>query len=89
MNDVPKGDRGTARQLVPVADTVPALRDPYGRLALYGGSLGDEAEQSDFNLLEYLRILYKRKWLIISIAAAFVVIGAVKTLMEVPLWQRC
>jgi uncharacterized protein involved in exopolysaccharide biosynthesis len=87
MNDVPKGDRGTARQLVPVADTVPALRDPYGRLALYGASLGDEAEQSGFNVvLEYLRILYKRKWLILSIAAAFVVISAVKTLMEAPLY---
>jgi polysaccharide biosynthesis transport protein len=86
MNDVPKEDRGTARQLVPVADTVPALRDPYGRLGPYGGSLGDESEQSDFNILEYWRILYKRKWLILSVAAAFVVISAVNTVMQTPLY---
>src|SRR5262245_9278829 len=85
MNDMPKGDRGTARQLVPVADTVPALRDPYGRLSLYGA--GDEtATQPGFNILEYLRTLYKRKWLILSVAMAFVVISAVKTLMETPLY---
>jgi succinoglycan biosynthesis transport protein ExoP len=87
MNDVPKGDQETGRQLVPVADTVPALREPYGRLALYGENLGDETEQSGFHIvLEYLRILYKRKWLILSIAAALVVINTVRTLMETPLY---
>jgi succinoglycan biosynthesis transport protein ExoP len=84
MNDVPKGNGGT--QLVPVAEAVPALRDPYGRLGLYGGSVGEEAERSGFNVLEYLRILYKRKWLILSIAASLVVINAVRTLMETPVY---
>jgi uncharacterized protein involved in exopolysaccharide biosynthesis len=86
MNDLPRGDRGTARQLVPIAEGVPALRDPYGRVGLYGGSLGEEAEPSGFNLLEYVRIVYKRKWLILSIVAAFAVISAVRTLMETPLY---
>ena len=84
MNDLPQGEGGTARQLVPVADTLPALRDPYGRLAPYG--VGDEAEQPGFKLLEYLRILDKRKWLILSIAASFVVLNAVRVLMETPVY---
>jgi succinoglycan biosynthesis transport protein ExoP len=86
MNDVSKGNQESARQLVPFAEAVPALRDPYGRLGLYGASPGDEAEQSGFNLLEYWRILYKRKWLILCIVAAVVVISAVRTLMQTPLY---
>jgi len=85
VNDLPQGDGGPARQLVPVSESVPALRDPYGRLAPYG--VGDEAEQPGFKLLEYLRILDKRKWLILSIAAAFVVISAVRVLMETPVYS--
>ena len=86
MNDTPKGDRYTDRQLVPVVEHLPAPRHPYGRLEPYGGSPGDEAEQSGFNFLEALRILNKRKWLILSIAAAFVILAAVKVLMQVPLY---
>src|SRR6478736_2303724 len=86
MNNVPKGNQESARQLVPVGEAVPALRDPYGRLALYGASMGDEPEQSGLNIRDYLRILNKRKWLILAIAAAFVVISAVRTLMETPLY---
>ena len=55
-------------------------------LALYGGGLGEEAEQSGLNLLEYLRVLNKHKWLILSIAAAFAVLSAVRTLMQTPLY---
>ena len=87
MNDLasaPYSDNRNGRQLVPVADVVPALRDPYGRLALYGGSVSEEFEPSGLNLLEYWRILYKRKWLILGSAAAFVVLGTVKMLMATP-----
>jgi succinoglycan biosynthesis transport protein ExoP len=86
MNDVPRGERDTARQLVPVGDAVPALREPYGRLGPYGGSPWDDSEPTGLKLLEYLRILYKRKWLILSIATAFGVIGVVNTLMQTPLY---
>jgi succinoglycan biosynthesis transport protein ExoP len=86
MNENPKGDRYADRQLVPIVEHLPAPRDPYGRLEPYGGSLGDEAEQSSFNLIEALRILNKRKWLILSITAAFVMLAAVKVLMQVPLY---
>ena len=45
-----------------------------------------KSEQSGLNIREYLRILNKRKWLILAIAAAFIVISAVRTLMETPLY---
>src|SRR5262249_32727237 len=86
MNSVPERNQGNGRHLVPLGETVPALRDPYGRLSLYGTSLGDESEPSGLNVREYLRILNKRKWLIIAIATAFVVISGVRTLMETPLF---
>ena len=37
-------------------------------------------------ILELWRIVYKRKWLIVSIAAAILAIGTVRTLMKVPLY---
>ena len=48
MNDLasaPNSDNRNGRQLVPVAEAVPALRDPYGRLALYGGGIAEESER--------------------------------------------
>ena len=87
MNDLasaPHSDNRNGRQLVPVAEAIPALRDPYGRLALYGGGIAEEQELSGLNLFEYWRILYKRKWLILGIAAAFVVLSAIRTLMQTP-----
>ena len=74
------------RNLVPAAQAVPALQDPYGHLAAYGGGVVEQLDQSGFNLLEYWRILYKRKWLILSIVAAFTVLVAVRTLMQTPLF---
>ena len=82
----PNWNRETGVQLVPAAQSVPAMRDPYGALAGYPGSVADAPEQSGLNLLEYWRILNKRKWLILSIAAAFVVLAAVRTLMQTPLY---
>ena len=54
--------------------------------ALYGGGIAEESEPSGLNLLEYWRILYKRKWLILGIAVAFVVLAAVRTLMQTPIY---
>ena len=89
MNDranEPNGNRQTAGQLISAAQSVPAMRDPYGPLAGYPGTVADAPEPFGFNLLEYWRILNKRKWLILSIAAAFVVLAAVRTLMQTPLY---
>jgi succinoglycan biosynthesis transport protein ExoP len=73
-----------ARGLVTVAAQVPAARDPYSLPAAYG-----EAEPSQvfgLSIHEYLRILFKRKWLILSILGASVVIGTMTTLMKTPLY---
>src|SRR5262245_20442520 len=86
MNDVPRGYGGQGRQLVPIPEGLPALRDPYGRVALYGTGLGEEADQSGLNVFEYLRVLNKHKWLILSIAAALVVLSLVRTLTQTPLY---
>jgi capsular exopolysaccharide synthesis family protein len=80
--------RGSARQLVAAASAVPATREPYGSLLGNGyadAELGAPGQLAA-KLLEYWRIINKRKWLIISIAAAFVLIGAVRTLMQTPLY---
>ena len=79
-------DEGNARagSMVPAAQFVPAARDPYNV-----GAYGAAAEvQSHFqlDLLEYLRIVVKRRWLILSIVTAAVVLGAVMTLMKTPLY---
>jgi len=90
MNDLASAsyrDNKNRRQLIPVAEAIPALRDPYGRLASYGGGIAEESEGPGLNLLEYWHILYKRKWLILSVAAAFAVLGGVRTLMETPLYS--
>ena len=62
-------------------------REPYGQLGEYVG--GPDESQRDFRvqLLEYWRIVNKRKWIILSILAAFVVLGALRTLMETPLYS--
>ena len=75
--------------LVPAAQAVPVARDPYsGAVSPYGhGGYGAEARSPfQLTLREYLRILVKHRWLILSIAAAAVVIGAVTTLMQTPLY---
>jgi succinoglycan biosynthesis transport protein ExoP len=85
LNDLDRNsDNQYGRQLVPVGEAIPALRDPYRRLSLYGG---DTAEESDFggvNFSEYWRILSRRKWLILGVTAVFVILAAVKMLMATP-----
>ncbi len=78
---------GRDRALIPAAPTTPALREPYGPPG-YPIGLGETAAEPTtlHLLLECWRILNKRKWLIVSIAGAFLVIGAVRTLMQTPLY---
>jgi polysaccharide biosynthesis transport protein len=66
--------------------TVPATRDGYGPLGAYTGGAGEAPVDSGLELLEYWRILNRRKWLIAGIAAAFLVFGSVRTLMTTPLY---
>jgi polysaccharide biosynthesis transport protein len=74
--------------LVPAPQTVPVARDPYGTaVGRHGYGYGAAAPSTfQIDLLEYLRILVKHRWLILSIVAAAVVLGAVTTLMKTPLY---
>lgn len=72
--------------LIPAGQTVPATLDPYGPYGGYRGSPTDEPELFGFKIFDYWRILNKRKWLILGITAAFVALGAVRTLMQTPLY---
>ena len=89
MNDQASGPNGapkTGGQLIPAAQILPTTFDPYGPLAGYGGLEANAPELVGRKLLEIWRILNKRKWLILSIAAAFLAFGAVRTLMKTPLY---
>ena len=73
-------------QLLPVAQTVPAVPDLYGYVSGYPGGVADGPELFGFNLLEIWRLLNKRKWIILGIAAAVLALGAVRTLMKTPIY---
>jgi succinoglycan biosynthesis transport protein ExoP len=75
------------RALVSLGQTLPASRSAYGPLG-YPLSLGDVPEFTPNNpFLECWRVLVKRKWLILGIAATFFFVGTVRTLMQTPLYS--
>ena len=91
MNDSASRENGaengaTAGKLVPAARAVPAVRDPYGQVGPYMGGPSDASPDLRLNLVEYWRILNKRKWVIVSVMGVFVVLGALQALMETPLY---
>jgi succinoglycan biosynthesis transport protein ExoP len=83
----PSGEnRGGGAQLVPVT---PNALTPlaYGAGAPPGYEAGSPPpEEGGFDLLQYLRLLRKRKWLVLGMAAAFSVYGATKALLVTPLY---
>ena len=86
-NQANEPTEGRNRALIPAAPTTPALREPYGPVGYPIGVGETAAEPTTIHLLlECWRILNKRKWLILSVAATFLVIGAVRTLMQTPLY---
>ena len=75
-----------AGRLVPASAAVPAIRTPYSPLGGYGPAPAGDSGDLAATLFEYLRIIDRRKWLILSILVTFVTIGAVRTLMQTPLY---
>ena len=90
MQDRPKApreNREEAGKLVPASHPgLPAARDPYSALGGYTSGPDDTPVPFRVTLLAYWRIVNKRKWVILSILGAFVAFGALKTLMETPLY---
>jgi polysaccharide biosynthesis transport protein len=81
-------DDGSAQAggLVPLGQQLPTARDPYSVPAGYGEAAADAPQVFGLNIRDYLRILIKRRWLIVSVVAASAVVGAVTTLMKTPLY---
>jgi capsular exopolysaccharide synthesis family protein len=75
-----------ARGLVPAGETALASRDPYHYPGTAAAPAGDAPLDFHLDILEYLRIVVKHRWLILSIVAACVVLGVVITLMKTPLY---
>ena len=67
------------------APMMPYRRDPYASLTPSGPDVDQRFELRAL-LHEYVRILFKRKWLILAIVVSAVVIGAVRTMMITPLY---
>jgi succinoglycan biosynthesis transport protein ExoP len=83
-----QGSADGSRALVPAASGAPAIphrRDPYASLTPRGPDVEQRFEMRAL-LHGYLRMLFKRKWLILAIVVASVVVGAVRTLMITPLY---
>ena len=85
----PNDNRNTAGQLIPAAQAqFPRRLIHTDQLGGYGyrASVVDEPELFGIKLLDYWRILNRRKWLILGITAAFVALSVVRTLMQTPLY---
>ncbi len=67
---------------------VPAVEGPHLPRSGYGGGFPDDPPDDDFRrlLFDCLRVALRRKWLILSMAAVAVAIGAVRTLTITPLY---
>ncbi|MCB1484099.1 MAG: polysaccharide biosynthesis tyrosine autokinase [Hyphomicrobiaceae bacterium] len=86
VNDSPEHDGGTkVVRLVPSTTNVPTNLDPYRSLGGYGMP-GEEQGGLGIDIFEYLRVVNKRKWLILSIVAACVALGGIRTLMQTPMF---
>ena len=84
----PQEGEAKAGSMVPVGANAPAVRDPYSSaVGHYVGPAAEAPSSFQLDLLEYLRIAVKRRWLILSIVAAALIIGALTTLMKTPLYM--
>ncbi len=83
---LPEENRAPQGRLVPAAPSVLSARTPYGDVDAYMGGAYDSQENFGFDLREYWRIFNKRKWVIFSILVAVIALGAVRTLMQTPLY---
>lgn len=71
--------------LVPTGQFAPATRDPYS-VGSFVAPSGEPPSDFQLDLLGYLRVLIKRRWIILSVVMASLTLGAVMTLMKVPLY---
>ncbi len=81
----PNGNRGSLA-LAPSQDGALAPRDLYAPAGRYPASLAEPPADIASKIREYLRILNRRKWIILSIAGTVLALGTIRTLMMTPLY---
>src|SRR5579864_5625682 len=77
--------RSAAVQVVPTDRAFVAPAVSYRAAVLAPPDL-DAYNAAGFNFAEYWRIIWRRKWLVLSIAAAIVGLGMLRALMMTPLY---
>src|SRR5215469_8432478 len=83
MSQLPFGNSAAPGPLVPARNNTALTPEPHGPAAVYQGGASDDLAVSFFR---YWRILIRRKWLICAIAVASLALGALATLMTLPLY---
>jgi capsular exopolysaccharide synthesis family protein len=87
----PEGDGpGKTRALIAGGETAPARwagPDTYGYSDYGSPPSGGEGSDLSATFRQLLHIGLKRKWLILSIALAFTILGSVRSLMKTPLYM--
>ncbi len=76
----------TEGRLVPAATNLPAGYNPYHGAGAYPSAPMDDERDLMVDVLEYARILNKRKWLIAGVLFSSVALALVWTLMATPLY---
>jgi polysaccharide biosynthesis transport protein len=74
-------------RLVPVTNNPIATRNPYSTPGGYGNGMGESGGGFLPDLLEYWRIVTKRKWMILSILGSCLALGVLITLIQTPLYS--
>src|SRR5215468_4566454 len=83
MSQLPFGNSAAPGPLVPARNNTALTPEAHGPAAIYQGGASDDFAVSFFR---YWRILIRRKWLISAIAVASLALGALATLMTLPLY---
>lgn len=78
------GSSGKLSKLVPVDETALVPRELYSPSGRY--PTFDEPKDLAATIKEYLRILNRRKWVVLSCAAVILALGTARTLMMTPLY---
>ena len=85
--NLPQDPNAKAGAVMAASQTAVAIRDPYmSSVGYYGVPQMEAGSNFRLDLLEYLNIAIKRRWLILSIVGAALVIAVLRTLMQTPLY---
>jgi polysaccharide biosynthesis transport protein len=79
-------NRSALNRFDPAVPQVPVTHDLYRQIGAYGAKGPDAPGSLRLVLVDYWRIVNKRRWVVLGILAAVFVLGALRTLMTTPLY---